>query len=105
MELSDRETSTPLQEKIVNEQAVILIMDYANGYNLNSLLGQRNGPLAEAEAQGIIKELAKGLADLQSKKILHRDININNVVLHFPSLDPSQEDLMKPKEYCKRLRR
>ena len=64
MELSDRETSTPLQEKIVNEQAVILIMDYANGYNLNSLLGSRNSPLAEAEAQAIIRELAKGLADL-----------------------------------------
>ena len=50
MELSDRETSTPLQEKIINEQAVILIMDYANGYNLNALLGCRNSPLAEAEA-------------------------------------------------------
>ena len=39
-------------------------MDYANGYSLNILLGIRNGPISELEAQAIVKELAKGLVNL-----------------------------------------
>ena len=93
MEESSRETSTPLQERITSERGEILVMDYANGRNLNALLGERNGPLSEAEAQAIVHKLANGLADLQNKKIMHRDININNVVLHFPRLEPTPEDL------------
>ena len=64
MEESSRETSTPLHEKIQTDDGVILIMDYANGYSLNILLGIRNGPISELEAQAIVKELAKGLVNL-----------------------------------------
>ena len=79
-------------------------MDYANGYSLNVLLGIRNGPISELEAQAIVKELAKGLVNLQERKILHRDININNVVLHFPALEPKPDDLLRPREYFERIK-
>ena len=51
----------------------------------------------------IIKQLCYGLASLKSREIMHRDININNVVLHFPSLEPTQQDLLNPTDYYANL--
>ena len=69
-------------------------MDYANGLTLNQLLNKRtNLNISEPEAREIVRQLSIGLNSLKSRGVMHRDININNVVLHFPSLEPTQQDL------------
>ena len=83
---------------------VILVMDYANGLSLNQLLNIRYYEIPEPEAREIIKLLSYGLASLKSKEIMHRDININNVVLHFPSQEPTEQDLLDPRDYYNRLK-
>ena len=37
-----------------------------------------------------------GVNAIYEKEIVHRDININNVMLHFPDLEPSEEELQDP---------
>ena len=67
--------------------------------NLNYLLGIRGGAIEEREAQIIIQKLAKCLKVLYDKRIIHRDLNVNNVMLHIPALEPNEEDLQDLEEY------
>ena len=43
--------------------------------------------------QQITLKLARALKSLYEKKICHRDLNVNNVMLHFPDLEPRKQDL------------
>ena len=38
-------------------------------------------------------KLARALKSIYDKKICHRDLNINNVMLHFPDIEPRKQDL------------
>lgn len=66
---------------------------------MNHLLGIRGGAIEEREAQIIIQKLAKCLKVLYDKRIIHRDLNVNNVMLHIPALEPNEEDLQDLEEY------
>ena len=63
----------------------------------------RQGPLPEAETQLIIKKVVCGLNSIYEKNIIHRDLNINNVVIHLPTLEPTETDLLDPMSYIKKL--
>ena len=70
-----------------------MIQDFANGGSLNSLLGLRRSQLAEAEIQLIMQKLCKALNATYQLGIIHRDLNINNVLLHVPAIERNDEDL------------
>ena len=63
----------------------------------------RGGAIREPEVQKIIHKLAKGLAILHQRQIIHRDLNVNNVMLHLPELEPTEEDLQDVDKYKKKL--
>ena len=58
---------------------------------------KRNTTLNEREAQQIIRSLTSSLNGIYSKGIIHRDLNVNNVLLHFPSLEPKEHELQDVK--------
>ena len=66
---------------------------------MNNLLDLRKAALPEIEVQLIIKKLVHCLNDVYEKKIIHRDLNINNVVLHIPDLEPAEDELQNPAAY------
>ena len=99
----DPTTSVTLIELFRDEENTILIQDFANGGSLNQLLDLRQGPLPEAETQLIIRKVVQGLNSIYEKNIIHRDLNINNVVIHLPKLEPTGTDLLDPISYLKRL--
>ena len=68
-----------------------MFQEYANGLNLQCLMDQR-GYLCQEEARIIIRQLVKGMQYLQSMKILHRDIKLADVMLHFPTI-PNLDEL------------
>ena len=51
----------------------------------------------------VIKKVVSGLNSIYEKNIIHRDLNINNVVLHIPHLEPTENDLLDPIDYLKKL--
>ena len=51
------------------------------------------GLLSEYECKLIIKQLALGVKDMYDLSIVHRDINIKNVLIHFPELDLTEEEM------------
>ena len=64
LRVADSKTSVTLVDLIVDEDRTILIQDYANGFSLNRLLGERKSALRESEIQKIIKKLTIGLDDI-----------------------------------------
>ena len=59
------------------------MQEYANGYDLAVLLKVR-GTIRQEEARLIIKQLVQGINDVWSLGIVHRDIKLANILLHFP---------------------
>ena len=70
-------------QTIKTSNKIYMIQEYANCFDLDCLLEQR-GTLKQDEARIIMRQLAKGIKDLQSMKIVHRDMKLANVLLHFP---------------------
>ena len=60
-----------------------MIQEYANSYDLAVLLEQR-GTLKQEEARIIMRQLVQGVNDVQRLQIVHRDIKLANILLHFP---------------------
>lgn len=52
----------------------------------------QRGYLCQEEARIIVGQLVEGMQYLQSMKILHRDIKLADVMLHFPSI-PNLDEL------------
>ena len=68
-----------------------LVMELLQGPNLEQVLKQE-GPFREARAVEIISACLEGLGAIHSNRLVHRDIKLNNVVLH---LDTAQTDTMR----------
>lgn len=62
---------------------VYIITELCNGGDLE-LLKRSKGRLKETEARIIIKQIVEALRVLYKNNIVHRDIKLANVLLHFP---------------------
>ena len=71
-----------------------IILEYCNGGNLEQALAKYQSfykkPFTEDIARYITKNIVTGLAYLNTNKIIHRDIKVENILLHYPN----SEDLI-----------
>eukprot|EP00347_Sterkiella_histriomuscorum_P009526 403340869 len=63
-----------------------LITELCNGGDLSSLIKARQ-TLPEDEAIIILKQIIQGLMDMGLANIIHRDLKLANILLHFPNRD------------------
>ena len=49
--------------------------------------------------QILIQKLCASLNVIYQKRVIHRDMNINNVMLHVPALEPTEDDLDEPAKF------
>jgi len=59
-----------------------LIFEYIDGLNLLDLLEWKNQPLSEQMIKFIFKQLAKTVHYVHSKRIYHRDLKLENVMIN-----------------------
>lgn len=82
-------------ELIETDHEFYIIQEYSNGLSILDLLNYRIkngvGPLNEKEANLLLKQLIAGVKDLYRCEVVHRDLNIKNVLIHFPDLEPKEE--------------
>lgn len=63
-----------------------IITELCNGGDLSLLKKSRpGGRLSEEECRLIMKKLVSGLRDLFEFDIVHRDLKLANILLHFPT--------------------
>ena len=69
-----------------SKQRHYLITELCNGGDLQGLVNLRK-QLSEDDARMIIRQIAIGLRDINSAHIMHRDLKLANILLHFPAID------------------
>ena len=79
-----------------------LFLELCNGGDLSKLLKIR-GHLDEEEARLILIKVAEGVKDLHRKGILHRDLKLANVLLHFPTVDLYNQNKVGRESFLKKV--
>lgn len=66
-----------------------LVFDFCNGGGLSNCLEKykkmTGKPFTEEIAQHILKKIVNGLYYLHKNKIIHRDLKLDNILVHFPT--------------------
>ena len=75
-------------------------MEFSNGCSLSELLISKKVkyPFLEAEVNLVIRQVVQGVKALYEKTIVHRDLNIKNVLIHFPELQPNTKELQRQED-------
>lgn len=60
-----------------------MMMDYCNGYDLGMLLKTRKA-MSQVEIRQILRQVIKGCSSFWVMNVIHRDIKLANILLHFP---------------------
>ncbi len=66
---------------IQNDTTYYLIMDYVDGLTLNKYIAQKTGPIPEGKAKNFMLQILQGIGYAHQKKVVHRDIKPNNVMI------------------------
>lgn len=72
-----------LYQSIKTSSNLYMMMDYCNGFDLGQLLKLRKS-ISQAEIRIIYRQLVLACRDIWKLNIIHRDIKLANVLLHFP---------------------
>jgi serine/threonine protein kinase len=89
------EKEVRLHDKVVNEHCIRLyqtiktssniymVIEYCNGSDLAVLLSVRKR-LSQMEVSMILRQVVKGLLEIWQLHMIHRDMKLANILLHFP---------------------
>jgi serine/threonine protein kinase len=78
------------------ENNFYLVTELCNGGDLNNLRRVRKR-FQEAEARVILQQLVQGFKEIYSHQVMHRDLKLANILVHFPNEDFSDiEDIRDP---------
>lgn len=72
-----------LYHSIKTKSSIYMFQDYCNGFDLAMLLKLR-GRVTQTEVSQILRQVVLGCRDIWSLSVIHRDIKLANILLHFP---------------------
>ena len=76
-----------MKQFISSEHNYYYIFEYCNGGNLSEYvkdyIKENKKPINEFFIQKIIRQIVSGIESLHSKKIIHRNIKLENILLNF----------------------
>ena len=73
---------TKILEVFNDEEYMLIIMEYINGGNLFSFVKKRR-KLSEKMAKFLFRQIILGIQHIHSKKVVHRDIKLENILIDF----------------------
>jgi len=73
-----------------SKSSYYLVLEYCNGGDLGSLVGLQ-GKLSEEVSRKIIKQIIQGMMHLHGLRVLHRDLKLANVLIHFPDMEGKED--------------
>lgn len=73
-----------LKKAIKTDARYYMFMEYCNGGDLKDLMEIKRWSLSCEIIQTIMKQLVQGFNDMISVLVIHRDLKLQNIMLHFP---------------------
>jgi serum/glucocorticoid-regulated kinase 2 len=89
-------------EKYEDETYIYILLEFCNGgdlsYCLSKYLKENNKPFSEEIVQYIMRQIIEAVKYLHNKKIIHRQIYLNNIMINYENEeDMKNNDIMKGK--------
>lgn len=78
-------------ETLMTQNNIYIFFEYCNGGNLKQFINLYRGKMNEKVAKVILKQIAQGLSYLNEIDVVHRDLKLENILLHFPKWKGSKE--------------
>ena len=73
-----------------SKSSYYLVLEYCNGGDLASFI-KTVGRVKEDEARTVILQIIDGMMHLQKLRVLHRDLKLANILLHFPDMQGKED--------------
>ena len=77
-------------DKMKSKSSYYLVLEYCNGGDLASFI-KAVGRVKEDEARTVILQIIDGMMHLQKLRVLHRDLKLANILLHFPDMQGKED--------------
>ena len=94
---------TKMKKAIKTDSRFYIFMEFCNGNDLKELMEMKNWKLPPNIVQKIMYQLVTGFSDMMDVLVIHRDLKLQNIMLHFP--DDSERILNMSKEQKKQFLR
>lgn len=75
-----------------SDESFYLFFEFCNGGDLTRLFNRKGGRLREKYTLEIVRQLSIALEYMHEKNIVHRDLKLDNILLHFPN-QPQDEQV------------
>ena len=66
---------------------IYIFVEFCNGGDLRQLMDAKGGQLDEKLVKIVMKQVAEGIKHLHDQKSMHRDLKLDNIMIHFPGYD------------------
>ena len=90
---ADKNHSIYLIEAMDIGDSHYIITDYVFGMDLITMQNEVRHKFTEPELQVMFKKIFDSVYDLHKKHIVHRDFHSGNVMINFPFLKPTKQQL------------
>ena len=94
----DSKHCVKLYQSIKTQSNIYMMQDYCNGFDLQILLKLRKR-LTQIEVSMILRQVVKGCIDVWNLSVIHRDIKLANVLLHFPD-NPEVDSMSRSDKFA-----
>ena len=75
-----------MRKAIKTDARYYIFMEFCNGSDLKELMELRSWKVSPSVIQVIMKQLVNGFNDTMNVLVIHRDLKLQNIMLHFPDL-------------------
>ena len=75
-----------MRKAIKTDARYYIFMEFCNGSDLKELMEVRGWKLSPSTVQIIMRQLVNGFNDMMSVLVIHRDLKLQNIMLHFPDM-------------------
>lgn len=85
-----------MKKAIKTDARYYIFMEFCNGHDLKEIMEMKLWKLDPCIVQKIMQQLVQGFSDMMDVLVIHRDLKLQNIMLHFP--DHTKEILKMSKE-------
>lgn len=82
----DNDHILKMTEAFETQKNIYIVTEYCNGSDLKELMKEIK-TMTQVEAKVYLRQSAKAFHDLSQKEVIHRDLKLENILLHFPGRD------------------